>query len=1543
MIKKTRKWYINTITQEDFDKKELVKNLFTGELQFAEFFAYDFNSYGILDTICCIPKNIIEKRCLNNDYYVVMWNARILLTLVHNAPMNMDQDFYFFIFKNILQQKKELILQIEKQFLDCADSMPISEGLDTINCILELKNIDSNMVFALQPSITKYWKKIATKIGSEDFKKFEMRYKEINPLDILSIYSNIDEEELPIYVGNPATFLTNENSIKNLMTQLFLFHNPSICNKLQTLLSLMDFGAFAQKASVSCVILEPIYKPVEDTILFLSANQSLSSKEHFIDIFWKKKMKYLITHFSNEKESFPQIRYLDDLYPFFFVACFEQLYPQENNFLAVIQKLFPKNTDKYSQVTDVTRSKIAQIRDLIKRVENDTKLVFDISSRLGKTITLENLSTKSIPLILKGNIFNCDKSLLSMIFQTKSFLVSEYDMINSESFLYAPKIYCAIIDYVVGNKQEIPDDFREYKKYFNVTDIREKIFLDIYSLIFLKDKKGDFYCDIKKADGILQFITLFFNGNGGMIEKEKNLIKNSRQHIIFAQLHSKDDLQSAIFSYENYLINCIVNNEFKTAETLGPTLGSPRLKSIVQMLSYLRDPQTKSIDDQNKYCFAVEFYFSTNNIKEWLTDQTFIDSQQYFSDSILTAIQNLIDLYHFYDDPLSLYRKQQNLLHTSTFEAYKEIYSKFESVILKDKNSIYYDHNKRLEPSEIIRILHESEIETNMDNLVTLLGSHALEFLLLYTPDFNEKIYKLVESESPITSQAIRYEFAIKGNYVYQNKDSVYERLLAKKAGYSEDEEFEIISTDFEAILDSHDSTLTQLTNDEIGDLIEKYVNMNPLPVENLNSLYLRAPAIYCEKIKYIVRNDLQRFNVSDLLELYPFCGMKSLPLLERMNVRTLDVESVINILMEKTRFLTLKLFLDDLKQLYEINNKSEEEEEEEKFLQIVSTYIKNHRESIHVIPKRILDKIDIEQFLTSNSQQDYEICYLIESISDLNYYLERSDEDFDVSETIEIINRLLQPLVIDNNFRELIQRQIRKLSIVFSKRFKHSFSTKLRALSSMLSRDLLGRYGIVISLANFSSETFGSNVARIHLKYDFFKECQEICAAWSLDLSLYKAEIALSAFKIGLVNEGMDFISPPIRNDILVDQIVDVLSNNFVFDCSPIMETEDPIEKVKIAMNYGTRWINIQVASGQDDQPIVINIKQYDTALYAESPQIKALHKLLTALNSLDKLIMFYASKGYFEYAFDAWNTIKRAHTKSELFIRSIVFPALVFQNWQLLWSRVRKMHDPEQEKENPMKQYVSDLFKFLNQKKMGETAFNIQMSLNMYPVAFKTANDYFVEMKSWEGQLRIIEAMKKASKRMKDVKKDVMAKLDFEENYIIKPCIQENIPFSNALNIMTTKKNALQTAVFLVKKGEVDTVMLKLLPMLLFTLDEMNHALLDDAMMQGETGAMHKLFMALEKANEQNYEAIIFNLFLAISTRIKDTNSLSNFIDENVKDELKGPVLASLGFFDQAYDFAVKTHDTPLMEMVRDNAERKGDKELYLKADNYLQNQKK
>ena len=487
-----------------------------------------------------------------------------------------------------------------------------------------------------------------------------------------------------------------------------------------------------------------------------------------------------------------------------------------------------------------------------------------------------------------------------------------------------------------------------------------------------------------------------------------------------------------------------------------------------------------------------------------------------------------------------------------------------------------------------------------------------------------------------------------------------------------------------------------------------------------------------------------------------------------------------------------------------------------------------------------------------------------------------------------------------------------------------------------MLYKDLLGRYGIIISLSNFSTETFGSHVAKIYLKYDFFKECQEICAAWSLDLSMYKAEMALSAFKIGLVNDGMDFISPPIRNDQLVDQIVDILSNKFMFDYSPIVD----ITEIKDINEYAKhidpcyQWINVPTTDA-NGLPLI------NEPLYPESPQIKALHKLLIDLNSVDKLIMFYASKGYFEYAFDTWNKIQRKHTKSELFIRSIVFPSLIFQNWTSLWMKVRKMSDLDQtnnNNSNQMKQYVMDLFKFLHQRKMGHTAYNIQMALHLYSLAFKTANDYFSEMNSWEGQMRIIDAMRKSAKKDKEISNNILSKIDFEEQYIIKPCIESSTPFIPSLNIMTTKENALKTGVFLMKKGEADTVILKLLPMTLFTLDELCHAILDDVMLSSESGAMHNLFLAIEKANLQNYEVIILNLFKVISTRVADQRSLSQFIDENVRDCLKGRVFLTFGILDRALDIAVKTHDKYLMEMIRDDAQKQSNKEIILKADEYL-----
>ena len=1441
-MKKSRKWHISNLDQRIFDEEEIVRGLFAGNIVNTALIAADFPSFNILESICCLnPPRGWTATKHNPHYYNIKWKARVLQMTIENSLFNPGQDFFL----EILYESDD---QLFSSLYAALTSEKISDSVAqrTILDLLKLrKQRKDEIVEALQPSIAECLRKVNSRIlwSCDGF----------SPWEILDVYKGIDVAA----IQHMPSHLLNASMFQSFIMQMVLLTDQKVKESLQRLISLLEITAFKENKGN---FIFPAEDPNFDALIVL--NESLSTKNHFVQIQWNN-AKVEITYDMNRYRT---IMLEKELYPYFLVACLQRIY-QKKELLNDRIKFIQKNYNVASRVSNV-----------FKQIANDDALVAYISQSLGSRKTLEDLATKSIPLLFVNSIPKIEKSAFDPIFRYESYLISEKEMSNSESFLYASKIFYNVIEFVVGNINRIPDDLTNYLNSLSDDSIRNSLLIDLFSLIFLKDAKGNFFCNIEKAEEILRLVPYRF--------PDRQLINNGIRHIIFARLRGKSDLQSALISNDSLLLELLQTNQLDLAVKI--FANHPRFEILVQLIISLR---TSKFLNENRHLYSIELYLSKNVANDWISNIHEINSD-YYSPYILDSVKYLIEHHMKYENPIDLYQKIPNHFHTTTFKEYLELYQKFQ-----------HKTDDRMDPSEIIKVIHHNEMFANMKNLTTLLGSNALEFVLIYSKEIGDQIYKLFESESPLTAQMIRYDYACNKKYEKGNSDSVYERFLQKKAGYKDDDEFEIIDSSqnqFNPTIDQADSDFMPLTRDQVEQLIDKAVSSHPISASNielLNELYLKSPEAYLDKMNTMINS----FTIPELLEIYPYCGMRSLPILDRLNVSSISITPIVELLMDTMQWNTLKLFMKDFKKIDDM-------------YKYIYDYLNKHPEMIDITPKYLLEDVDVD--MIERKEEVTEQYSNVETITDLIDYLQRNPE-FEPNEAIENALRIFQNIVIDDFQKEVwTGRQIHKLLILFSKRVSTSFVTKLRALSMLISKSIYARFLVPISLSNFQSEAFGQKMASISLKYDFYQECLDFCAAYSIDISMFKAERAKAAFLLGLVDDGFEYISTSIRNDAFIDQMVDILSHTFVFDMSEVIKTENEIEMINILIKMPTaqnRWREICEGLAM---------------VLAGSPQIQTLHKILVKLNSIDKLVMFYTISGNFEDAFDVWNTIQRNQTKSDLFIRSIVYPALISKNWNSLWFKVKKIAT--------MKPFVNDLIKYLDQKKMGLTSYLVQMRLCMYESAYKTSAKYFRKAKSWEGQKRIAEAMKDACKKS-DSLQNKMPKVEFQL-YLIQQLITENVPFTNTINLYSTKENALNVAVYLLKRGEVEIVMSKLVPLMLFTLNEMCHALLDDVM-QGEMGALHKFFKSIEKIDAQTYEVIVMNLFQAIKTRVADPGSLRAFIDANVRDDLKGQVFITFDFLEAAYEIAKKTNDRFLMQLILENAEKKGNESLCQKVRSDLQ----
>lgn len=1450
------------MTQELFDKSELIRSLLVGKMKHSIMLASDFDSFETLENICILPQlEGWRPTIYNPHYYNVIWKARIIQVLVHHNFFTSDQRFFLSIFQNIDEERNlNIYYSLFPVLTDPGDTISQTVGMKAIDDLLLLQEKDKNLVIALQPTINICMRKISQLRAPNRKAIFEKPNKQIK---LFELYRGMKSSELQLILTS-LDFL-NDHTLRILMQQVFLFQDFKTSFDLQKTLSSLDWARYTyiDIQDPNCLKLTYLYRDETNSLSdflpwFLLANVSASKNQHFIEIQFERTQ---INLKNGQLLKLPNLNRneIDAAFPFFFVALFDRIYPNND----YIQKCFDFIENNFKSFYN---SKPFQ--KFIQAFRYDAELVSSIKQSLGFIITMNDIATQSIPKLLKSILFKDLLKTFPKIFDRESYLIGEKEMQNSKLLLHAINIYCPLIKFVTEpnfDLKSVQSQIRGYAQYIE-KDKLQSILIDLYSLIFLTDSKGEYFCNIKKAQAIIAFLLQFYpDGN--------NLLKESNMHLYYAIFRNEDTLKAALISNQTLLIELIKSNRFEVIKTM--VSDSTRFQTLIQLVNSLH---YQKIETNNLSAYHIEKFLSSN---EGLDGIELENQQKYYTDQIFNNSLYLIELHQLYKCPISLYKENPNLLHTNEFKNYLELYKKFEISLGETESQATI----RRQPEEIVRSLEKSEFETNMNMLITLLGSHALEFVLTYSNTIDDKIFKIVQNESPVTAEAVRYEYAKKKQYTCMNENTVFERLLAKISG--ESDEIEIISVDSDPLLDQKDSTLESLTQDEILNLIHQYISKKPLNFNVLNDLYLRSPKLYTETML----SKLESFELTELLELYPFCGMRSLPYLMKLGVKRIIVVSITNHLLAKMQWKILRLFMDDFPH--------------EDIYQLIFLYLKNTPEMLDLTPKWILDNIDTD--LIERPPEIIPEATGINTLRELINSLE-NDVEFEATAATDVTNRLFQAIVLNDQSDQETISHICKASLLFNKRYKMMFGTKLKALSNLLSNNIHCKLGTEISLANFQNEIFGSNMASLLLKYDYFRECKEFCAAWSLDLSIYKVEIAKMAFQIGILNDGYENIQPPIRNDQIIDEIVDILSHKLIYDMSSIIAKKE-IELIKkdLIDNYKNHKL-LELA--QD--------------VYVDSDQIKTLHKILINVNSIDKLIMFYASAGKYDIAFDTWNTIQRRQTKFDLFIRSIVYPCIISGSLKGFWTRVKKNF-------TIMKPFVMDFFKYLDQRNMGLTSYEIQYCLSLYEMAFKTAYRYFTSAKSWDGQQKILNAMKKALKELKKQNQNQFIKEEMKieiEEYLVTALKQDNVPYDSEINILSTKENALKASVFLLKRGDVELVISKLLPMVLFTSAEMCNALIDSV--NGKMNELLKFLKFIQNIDSFTYEAMVMNLFQAIQNRVDNPASLLEFIEASVREDFKGRIMITFGFLERAYDIALKTNDEYLKELILDDAAKKQDTEL-------------
>ena len=684
-----------------------------------------------------------------------------------------------------------------------------------------------------------------------------------------------------------------------------------------------------------------------------------------------------------------------------------------------------------------------------------------------------------------------------------------------------------------------------------------------------------------------------------------------------------------------------------------------------------------------------------------------------------------------------------------------------------------------------------------------------------------------------------------------------------------------------------------------------------PVKTRLLNDLYARNPELFTK----LLLAKISDIDIDNLLELDALMDRKSLPKLKNMGFVKLDLDEVVNRLIKQKQWQLLLTVTEDFisdtsivkKKVIDMKNEIEKE---------CPALLRKLK--IHVIPMQTVveSTVTMEQFAEMLAPCR-SLSLVLDALQKINFPLTVEMNNH----LIDVMSKVLSSIKISTSGDEdYALYNLPKISKIVSRINTSSFTLKMDTLVSLLRLSLVSRFGITIELKGFTTEAFGREMARTALKYDYVQMMLDVCSAWSIDFVGFTLERSLFPFRMGLPDVGLSMLKgiPLGKREYMVPTFVNLLSHESLFDLSPAFAAETEMDTISALCSMEPlhkRWHDVLE-------------KRFGVLMV--SPAIKALHEILMMLNEKGYLISFYCLHMDFDDAIEVWNTVSNQSVKTDLFIKAIVYTAMAFWNWNTLWRKLLR----DDSSLSQFKEAINGLFKFLKQNGMGRILYDVQMKLGMYDEAYSSAVLSLECVDTWEKRKRICEQMKEAC--AKAGAKAIKTQLVELQISIIDICIQHDVEPTRFRSILSSKANAMYVGTLLMKLGEAEKFM-AMIHFNLFSMEEGCHKLLDTVMEEG-SGALQRVFIAMQKCSAQTYEVLVMCLFSAMRERVADVESLRGFIENCVRNDMKGRVYLTCEFLNEAFLTAQKTKDMDLMSLIKDAAEDKGNAELVAKTSKYV-----
>ena len=1326
-------------------------------------------------------------------------------------------------------------------------------------------------------------------------------------LDVFLLKTDLSNkiiQSFPIELINTAT-------INEFLGDLILLQNPLDGLRLQCLAIYNE--PFPRKSSL-----------FDEDETFTLVNQCL-----------RKNLMYNTSHFINEivnlskreiesgnfQKAMKLEKEIPGFLPYSFLATYKDLEEEPLKFYALLEEF-----------TKIDQSPF--IISLYKAMKNDNCLFNDIYKITGTKVSHGKLCVTSVPKLLECVLETLPESQIPELLSNQLFSITDYDRSIDLSFLYAYQTLIQTFNYIINGDML---DLSYLISQIEDEHIQDALIIDLFSLIFLQNKRGIFICNIANAEFILATISGYL--------KDPSLFNSAMKKIAYAKVSGYSDLERCMVNHKEVVLALLKNPNSSIDAALQLATDNKNLYDAICLIKEMRELRDGKfvwqITVNNRDLLGTEYFLSMGDSILPLSDpreevKIIIERRKQSINYMpldITQAQLINNAVAYF---------QSGKLDGTLFTQY-HLFSSFCSYIaLLSRLS---EKSVQATRQSVIDLLNSSE-NFDWQDVEILLGKNAMEIALQYARriPFNSRFFTLLKENVPLVALAIQYE---RNCLTEEDRNTIIGNAIEEKELKKPVYETQTIE-DVKQMIDFYEDNFLEIPEKDFIEMSE--IATKEVDIEVLNILYEKNHEYFINKL------DPLDFDICDIKELFVFSHVRVSKAEEHGFTSFTPIEPIIDSFAMSGDFLAIQALHEDLKVdvLTELKLICSKDNEIAKRVQ--NCTVPEFRRSIKVKEETedtfylsLKKKFESLQIKEATIYKDLRtVSLLMKELIDydnqppeeyMNYYMSR------VVESVSLLTVFSGSL--EARAHILMQKLCRVLYETKKMHCNDVCIDMIITLGNYVESFPFSRSKEKYDFSSFQTKEKGYFFARICSDLNNRELMLQFCSLWRLDYAPLLIKRANICFQISLFDEGVKELELAVafakeshnkitaisqKSKELIDKMCDILSNNCLFDVSDetilkerswrgkrddtyeaimdLFQNECLMNMTKFKNSVPIMQYAFKLVENIDTLPLLRRCSSKEFSISVSSPQIQALLTLLKSLNESRRYMFMLSTMGDFEDAFKELDVVPKTK-KLQMFRNTIIYPALAQSNWNTFWRRMVK----DQVLFVSKFPLLEEFFNFLAKGRMCQTSYDIQMRLGLFEDAFKSALDGFKIAKKWKTRLKISQSMKDAlsklaystpneiaAKRNKMTRESMLlfqGRLDTQMK-IIRLCIKNNVPYNNELEIIINKQNALLTSAWLLKQYQFDIVF-----------DMMQNGITPQSIFQNfiitlrneSPTAITKYCLSMPTKDELTYETVIVSIMSEISTMTTDRATFKAFVDSCVKiEQVKGVIFAQNGFYQEA-----------------------------------------